>query len=265
MASARQVKGLIQAACAASAACLWVTPQVSAAQPAPTAAIDPGQLAGVWTRNGTKSTIKYTARERVITAADGAKPPLRPEAAALLEKRLTDSDHGAPYADSVSQCLPGGIPKTEFFGATPMQIIPERDQVTILFEEMNHFRVIRLNKPHLPDPDPSYNGNSVGHWEGTTLVVDTIAQNDKTTLDAAGTPHSDSLHVVERFRRTGPDTLELLATIDDPKTFTAPWTARATFKDQPGLTLQEYICDNNRNVSDPTSTLQGFSPVPLGK
>ena len=227
--------------------------------------VDRGRISGVWLRTGGRSTLHYTARERAITDADDQKPPLRPEAAALLEQRLKDSDEGRTFADSVSQCLPGGVPKTEFFGPYPMQIITEPGQISILFEELNHFRVIPLNAKHNADPDPSYWGDSVGRWEGDTLVVDTVGFNDRTTLDAAGTPHSDALHVIERFRRVDRDTLEITAAIDDPKTFTKTWTAKALFKSQPGVRLGEYICDNNRNVAGADGQLQGFSTVPLGK
>ena len=95
--------------------------------------------------------------------------------------------------------------------------------------------------------DPGYMGDSVGHWEGDTLVVDTIGFNDKTTLDMGGMPHSDAMHVIERIRRIDDNTLEDLITVDDPKTFTKPWTQRMRYKTSNDV-IQEDFCDNNKDA-----------------
>jgi hypothetical protein len=228
---------------------------------------DPGRLAGVWIISGYKGSQGFTARQRLLMTADGKMPPLRPAAAQLLERRIQDSDRGEPFANSVTNCLPGGVPEMMFGGPTPIQIIPTRGQVTILFEELNHFRTIYMNEKQ-PDPktlDPGFMGHSVGHWEGDTLVVDTIGLTENTTLDGVGMPHSEDLHTVERMRRTGPDTMELLVTIDDPKTFTAPWTAKAIYRFVPQMRISEYICENNRNGSEGSGEATGFHPPPKKK
>ena len=90
-------------------------------------------------------------------------------------------------------------------------------------------------------------GHSTARWDGDTLVADTIGRNDKTTLDMTGMPHSESLHVIERIRRLDDKTLENLITIDDPKTYTRPWTARMTYRAVNGR-LQEFFCENNRDA-----------------
>jgi hypothetical protein len=161
----------------------------------------------------------------------------------------------------MSKCLPAGVPQMMFGPRLPLQILETPGQVTILVEPLTNFRIIYLNEPHSEDPDPSFMGESVGHWEGDTLVVDTIAQLDRTTLDPIGMPHSDALHVVEKFRRTGKDSLELVVTIDDPKTFTRPWTAATTFKSEPGLRVQQYFCENQRNPSE-GEVMQMLRPAP---
>ena len=88
-------------------------------------------------------------------------------------------------------------------------------------------------RPHPTDYDTSYMGHSIGHWEGDTLVVDVTGMNDRTWIDAAGHPHTEQLHVIERFTRTGPESLKYEITIDDPATWTKPWTLAVTGKKDP--------------------------------
>jgi hypothetical protein len=124
--------------------------------------------------------------------------------------------------------------------------------VNILFEEFTTFRTIYMDRPHQEDPDPSFFGDSVGRWEGDTLVIDTIGLTTQTVVDNAGVPHSEQLHVVERLRRTGPDSLELVSTMDDPKAFTRPWSLRMEYVSVPDGRLREYYCENERNAPDET-------------
>ena len=220
----------------------------AASQPAPKG---PGSLSGVWLVAGYKSS-RATAGERAAVTVEGKPPPLLPAAAALVKKRIADSDRGYPFSNTLSYCLPGGMPLMIMAGAPyPIQILETPGQVSMLFEEQNHFRIIHLDAKHAEDPDPSYMGDSVGHWDGDALVVDTVGLTDRTTIDQIGTPHSENLHVVERFRRVDANTLEVLVTLDDPKTFSRPWQTRAIYKIRPpGVGLSEYICENNRNVPD---------------
>ncbi len=212
--------------------------------------VGPGSLAGVWTNADYPRNAGYRPRLHVRKTVDGKMPPLQPWAAELLEKRVQASESGRVFASTKSQCLPPGVPAMMFPAGSPLQILENPGQVTILAEEPNFFRIIRLNRKHTADPDPNFLGESIGHWEGDTLVVDTIGLSDKTTIDAAGMPHSEDLHVIERFRRTDKNTLEVLITIDDPKTFTSTWTAVTHFSFQPNRDVMEYICTNNRNIAD---------------
>jgi hypothetical protein len=225
----------------------------SAVAPAATPAVPrgPGSLAGIWVTTGYKSS-RVSARSRVAVTADGKPAPLLPAPAELLEKRLAESDRGYPFANTMASCLPGGMPLMVIAGAPyPIQFLETPGQVTMLFEEQNHFRVIHLDGKHPADPDPSFMGHSIGHWEGDTLVVDTVGLNDRTTIDQVGMPHSEELHVVERWRRLDTDTVEVRVTIDDPKTFSSPWQTRSAYKSvPPGTAVGEYICENNRNTPD---------------
>ena len=133
----------------------------------------------------------------------------------------------------------------------PMQILINPGQITILFEEFNDFRIIHIDqKTHPEDPDPSFFGHQIGHWEGDTLVVDSVGFTDETVIDSVGMPHSDAMHIVEWIRRTGPGTLEDVMTITDPKAFTRPWTTVSSYRRVAGVAIQEYHCENDRNVPD---------------
>ena len=214
----------------------------------------PGSLEGVWMNTGYLSTGRYTARQRAVRTIDGTPPPLLPAAAALLEQRLVDDmDKAQTFGNTVSQCLPGGVPEMMFGAAQyPIQFLENAGQVTLLFEEQNHFRIIFLNATHPKDLDPTFMGHSVGHWEGDTLVVDTIGMNDRTTIDMVGTPHTEALHVVERYRRIAKDKLEVLVRLEDPGVFSKPWEAKTVYKPAPPghQHIEEYICENNRNTVD---------------
>ena len=215
---------------------------------------DPGRLTGVWisARFGGPGRLEAgSLNPQIVKTADGKVPPLQPWAMEVALKRLQDAKDGHPSATAKGKCLPAGLPASMSPpAALPLQILETPGQITILFEEFSTHRVIHMNTKHLDDPDPGYFGDSVGHWEGDTLVVDTIGITDRTTIDNGGVPHSDQLHVVERFHRVGPDMLEIESTLDDPKAFTAPWKVVSRLKLVPDGRLQEYYCDNDRNRPD---------------
>jgi hypothetical protein len=137
----------------------------------------------------------------------------------------------------------------------PAQFAQTPSYLLILFEYMHTFRSIPLNsRPHPSDMEPAFMGDSSGHWEGDTIVVDTVGLKGSpwTWLDTAGHQHSDKLHVTERFRRT-PDGIEYEYTINDPEMYSAPWTLKRVFnplKLNPALPeLIEYSCsENNRDL-----------------
>ncbi len=221
----------------------------------------PGSLAGiwrgggVWQGDGNSNTERVSnlasgrtpERDRVLKTIDGSWPPLQPWAAEILEKRIGMSQRGEPEGTGTALCLPG-VPVLMLGGPYPIQIIESPGLVTILLEEHNHFRLVHLNGQLPKDPDPTFLGYSVGRWEGDTLVVETVGLTDRVPVDRVGIPHSDELRLTERFRRTGPDTLDLVMTIDDPKAFTKKWDARVRYRTaDPDVKMTEYICENNRD------------------
>jgi hypothetical protein len=197
---------------------------------------------GVWLIEGDHSAIK---------TLDGKPPPLKPEAAKVYKANLAARKAGKPAFDTVQTCQPHGLPRI-LFAAFPIEVLQEPKQVTFIHEVHHMPRMVYLDAtlPKAEDLDTLWQGMSVGHWEGDTLVVDSAGFNDKTTLDAAGLPHSTDMRVHEQWRKLDADTLEDVITIDDPKDYTKPWSTRATFKRQPGRRIQEYVCtDVNQELA----------------
>jgi hypothetical protein len=153
---------------------------------------------------------------------------------------------GPDYTFSLGEhCLPRGVPDT-INEPYPIQIVQTPKLVVILYEAGELFRVIPTDgRPHPQDLDPTWMGNSVGHWEGDTLVVDVIGVNDKVSVGEYR--HTTAYHVIERFERPSYDTLKYSATIEDPNVFAAPWTEAGTFTLHPEWDIQEYICDENNH------------------
>jgi hypothetical protein len=206
----------------------------------------PGQnLEGVWLIQGDHSVIK---------TIEGKLPPLSKAAAARYAAAVRARQAGKPVFDTIQTCKPHGFPRI-LFAAYPIEILQEPTQVTFIHEIHHMPRMVYLDLalPKLEDMDPNWMGQSAGHWEGDTLVVETQGFNDLTTLDAAGLPHSTEMRVSERLRKLDADTLEDAITIKDPKTYTKSWTTRVTYRRQPGLRLKEYVCtDSNPEAAAKT-------------
>jgi len=171
----------------------------------------------------------------------GTAPPFTPWGEEKFKKADTQVN------DPNLACLPHGIPRLMYV-PLPMEIFQVPDKVLIYVEAGNQLRQIHMNRGHKKDLDPTYNGDSVGKWDGATLVVDTIGFNDVTWLDHVGLPHTEALHVVERMHRVDHDTLVDDFTIEDPKAYTKPWKTSQTYHLKPGWEIAEYVCDNNKYV-----------------
>lgn len=156
---------------------------------------------------------------------------------------------GPTDAGVYASCMPTGVPLA-YFVPYQWEIVQGLDKVVILYEYLHMFRVIPINGAHPADPDPTWMGDSVGHWDGDTLVVDTVGFNDRTELPGAFR-HSEALHVTERFHRTDFDRLQWDATIEDPNVFAKPWTITRTFPLRTDLDkVDEYVCENNKDYKD---------------
>jgi hypothetical protein len=170
-------------------------------------------------------------------------------------KAMHDYNQATKVAyDPEGFCLPPGGPRS--MGTPyPAEIIQNRDRIIIIFEGGGHvWREIFMDgRPH-PTGDalnPTYFGHSVGHWEGDTLVVDTVGFNEKTWLDYGGHMHTDQLHTIEHITRPNRNTLHYEATIDDPGAYSEPWTIAWDIPWSEGQDLAEYVCqENNKFLID---------------
>jgi len=186
-------------------------------------------LSGVW------------RRARVI---DPGKPELLPWAEALMKQRAENNSKDNPSA----RCLPESLLKNP-----PMSRFAQTASILVMIieDEVPGSRVVFLDgRSHPKDMDPTWTGHSTGKWEGETLVVDRAGFNDKTWLDGDGRPHTEMLHIVDRYRRPDLGHLEIQTTIEDPGALAKPWTLRKVADLAPaGDEVIEFICaENNKDV-----------------
>jgi hypothetical protein len=132
----------------------------------------------------------------------------------------------------------------------PIEIVQTAGRITFLHEVAHNVRRIWLNRAHPNSPRLTFLGDSIGRWEGDTLVVDTVGLNDRTFIDDEGSSHSTQLHTIERYRKIdGGAKLELIMTVEDPITLEHPYSYRRIYHWRPDVRPQEYICEeNNRNA-----------------
>ena len=183
--------------------------------------------------------------------ADIDSPILQPKARLRLKETADQERNGKPFLKNDGLCLPVGVAAalTLF---DPIQVLQTPTQVMFIYARDQQTRFVNLNKAHSKNLKPSWYGESIGHYEGDTLVVDTIGMNDKTIMDRFGTPHSEELHVIERYRLSDDRTkLEVKVTFEDPIAFTTAWSAGMTYERSPQRSLEEIVCaENNRPTGD---------------
>jgi hypothetical protein len=211
-------------------------PNLSA--PAPKTAAGKPDFSGVWEAEG---------QTYFFNLAAGLKEdelPILPWARAVQQQREKDVHKDDPLA----LCLPHGVPRVNTNGLFPFKIVQTNGLVVILYEQLNLFRQVFLDGRKLAkEVNPTWLGYSTGKWDGDTLVIETSGFNDRTWLDTEkGHPATDALHVTERFRRPTFGSLEVVATIDDPKAYSKPWT---TTVQKMHLLLDtdilEFVCTEN--------------------
>ena len=210
-------------------------PNLSA--PVPRTADGKPDLSGIWMVPGLKYLINI--------AADLKEVPFQPWAAAEYKKRMDERGKDDPN----NFCLPSIIPE-KIAVTSPWKIIETPGVTLILYESRTIFRQIFTDGRPLPkDPNPSWQGYSIGKWDGDTFVVESNGFNGKGWLDTNGHPVTDALHVIEKYRRKDFGHMDVEITIDDPKAYTKPWTIHENPELQPDTELLEYICEeNNRDV-----------------
>ena len=217
------------------------------AAPAPRTAEGKPDLSGIWEVLGDR-VMETDGRVRskyvydiAVDLPGGA--PFLPWAKTLHDERQKTLGVGAPS----ESCLPHGIPDAMLTRTLPFKVFQMRGVTLILYEEFNNWRQIFTDGRPLPrDPQPAWLGYSVGSWDGDTFVVQTAGFNDRSWLDAGGTPHTEALRTTERLRRTDFGHMEITFTFDDPKTFTKPWSATVRFNLLADTELLEHQCDNEK-------------------
>jgi len=178
-----------------------------------------------------------------------AQPKLTPPYAAQYAKYLqaNRTTPGLNFVSAVSSCVPPGVPMS-MQQPYPIEFLFTPGRVTILIETDHIIRRIYTDGSAPPaDPDPSYQGTSVGHWEGDTLVVETSAILPETSPLMGINGHSDKLHVTERIHLASPDILEITTTRTDPAVFLEPYTTTASYKRHRDWKIMEYVCEQNNH------------------
>jgi len=216
--------------------------KVNLSAPTPHTADGHPDLSGVW-----EMYSESDGPRLLINLAADLKPgevPFLPSAEAIFKERVASNSKDHPGA----QCLPSGIPEKDTVPA-PYKIVQTPDLIVILYESRTIYRQIFTDGRSLPpDPNPAWQGYSVGRWDGDTLVVESAGFNGKTWLDMAGHPASDALHVTERFTRRDLGHMDLEITINDPKSYSKPWTVNTKIHLLPEDDVSESICEENNKA-----------------
>jgi hypothetical protein len=208
-------------------------PNLAAA--APRTADGKPDLSGLWRLNGVGYVFNILGAQQV---------EMLPWAKDVYAKRSLSFGRDSPD----SNCLPPG-PNAGLFGMEPVKFIQAKNVLVIMYEGAPTRQVFLDGRPLPKDPNPTWMGYSVGRWDGDTLIVDTTGYNDRTWLDLTGHPHTEALHVTERFHRLNTGEMKLEMTFDDPKTYARPWTISVDAHLEPDSELLEFVCNENERSS----------------
>jgi len=200
-----------------------LTPHPTPSGPTPRTREGKPDFSGVW----------YAQR-----TVDPGKPEPLPWADALQKERAANNSKDAPGA----HCLPRGM--TNAGALFPYKLVQTPTLLVMLFEDdtPSHRQVFLDGRGHPKDPNPNWFGHSIGHWEGDTLVVDTVGFNDQSWIDTAGHPHTEMLHIVERMRRVDLGHIEIEFTIEDKATYAKPWVLKRIADLDTKDEIGEYVC-----------------------
>ena len=247
-------------ACVVAGLAVLLTPAYAAAQnntprsaatpanatpPVPRTADGKPDLAGVW-QPGSDRVGTWAEANQGVGVPEPGRPPVRrganPPYQSWAAKKVLEAYNRRNIDDPVARC----IPELDLGGGAlyPNQFVQTPKLIVILIESRHVFRMIPLDEKHPDDLDPSYLGDSVGHWEGDTLVVDVTGFKERLVGSKIST---DALHITERFTRVDYNTINYEARVEDPKALTRPYTIESKYMLRPGTRLQEYVCENNQD------------------
>jgi hypothetical protein len=211
-------------------------PNLSA--PAPKTADGKPDVSGLW-----QPSPQYI--ENIGKDLKPGEIPFRPWAEALYQHRRDTLSK----EDPTGWCVPGGVPRSDAV-PYPFKIVPAAGMMMILYEAVHSYRQIFMDGRPLPkDPNPNWQGYSIGRYEGDAFVVESSGFVENSWLDNDGHPATESLHVIERFRRKDFGHMDIDVTIDDPKAYTKPWNVTIPLRLLPDTELLEYVCtENNKDL-----------------
>lgn len=234
-------------------------------------------FSGNWAKGGDRGSryeqpesgpgpILNMSGDRHVPVGDYKNPILKPWAAAAIKAYGEELLAGRIAPEAHAMCMSMGVPYILQL-RNIVQILQQPDSIAITYENNSEVRSVRLNARHSAHPVPSTLGESVGHYEGDVLVIDTIgiARREASSIDRFGTPHTDALHLIERYRVIDSGkTLRVDFTVEDPGTFTAPWSGWTSYPRVDPRRFGEFICaENNREAAAghtriPTATKADF-------
>ncbi|HUN27166.1 MAG TPA: hypothetical protein VMU67_12735 [Steroidobacteraceae bacterium] len=241
---------LALSACLARAADLPLVPHV--------------RLNGTWDRYHDPKTFGARLDPRFTTGLQIPAPPLKPQFVAAWHARQqairAADQRGQPLFSGYAQCIPDGMPAM-MMAMFPMEVLESPGQVTIIEEAYNQVRRIYLDEKQIAidDAEPGFWGHSVGHWDGDTLIVNTVGIKERVQLD--NVPHSDRMQIDERITLTSPDSFQDRITVTDPVYLSGPWAWTWTYKRRPHYKILEYVCEANREYQDPSTGGTRLAPL----
>jgi hypothetical protein len=192
-------------------------------------------------------------RQPTYRIADLTNPNLKPWVKEIMKKDNDEVLAGKIAFTPSSSCMPAGVPGFLALGGNnnPYWFLQTPKEVVIMRAADSQVRRIYLDVPHSANPKPSWYGESVGHYEGDTLVIDTIGLNTKTFVDTYRTPHTEKLHVVERWRMADDrQAMEVTVTVEDPDSFNEPWTGTRRYRRVQQQFIEDICAENNQHLFD---------------
>jgi len=192
-------------------------------------------------------------RQPTYRIADLSNPNLKPWVKEVMKKDNDEVLAGKIAFTPSQSCMPAGVPGFMALGGNnnPTWFLQTSKEVRIMRAADSQVRRVYLNVPHSANPSPSWYGESVGHYEGDTFVIDTIGLNSKTFVDAYRTPHTEKLHVVERWRMVDDRKfMEVVFTVEDPDTYYEPWTGMRRYRRVEQQFREEICAEGNRMLFD---------------
>ena len=193
---------------------------------------------------------RKTGKQETVRIADLSNPILQPWVREELRKTNEKAMSAPVTFIRKERCWPNGVPAFVLYGVSPVYFIQTPKKVTMIWREDHMVRHVYLTDKHSPNIQPSWFGESIGHYEnGDTLVVDTVGLNNKTFIDNFRTPHTEQLHVIERFRIIdGGQGIEVSVHVEDPGAFTTPWNAMQHYRRVQLGPMYEQACAENNSA-----------------